>query len=263
MTIPITRAALGVAFEPPRSQPIPVRAILAVGRNYREHAEEMRAAKDAASVRQAGGASGGGPLIFTKAPGSAILHGEPIVIPPVAREPANQTDYEGELAVVIGRPTKDTPESEVADPDSGVVLGYTAANDVSARWWQKQGSGGQFHRGKSFDTFCPIGPSLVPAAVVAEHGGPQGLVLTTTLNGERVQHASTADMIFPVHALIAELSRGTTLLPGTVILTGTPAGVGVARTPQRFLTEGDTVTVTIAVQDDTPLGILSNPVTLG
>ena len=238
-------------FHPEGAEPIALSQILGVGRNYAEHAQEMGAAEPPAH-----------PMIFTKSPASAILHRQPIVIPAIATEPSNQTDYEGELAVVIGRPTRDASEAEVADPDSGVILGYAAANDVSARWWQKKGSGGQFNRGKSFDTFCPIGPHLVPAGVVAEAGGPQSLTLTTTLNGERVQHASTADMIFPVHALIADLSRGATLTPGTVVLTGTPSGVGFARDPQRFLTEGDTVTVTIAAPGGAVLAELTNPVTL-
>lgn len=241
-----------ITFHPPGAPPIPLRHILAVGRNYRDHAREMGAPEDLPAH----------PMIFTKSPASAILDGEPIVIPKIAAEPSNQTDYEGELGVVIGRRTRDATEAHVADPDSGIILGYGAANDVSARWWQKQGSGGQFCRGKSFDTFCPLGPALVPPQTIAGAGGPQSLLLTTTLNGDQVQHASTADMIFPVHALIADLSRGTTLLPGTVVLTGTPSGVGVARSPQRFLTAGDTVTVTIAAPDGAPLATITNPVTL-
>jgi 2-keto-4-pentenoate hydratase/2-oxohepta-3-ene-1,7-dioic acid hydratase in catechol pathway len=123
-----------------------------------------------------------------------------------------------------------------------VVLGYCVANDVSARWWQKQGSGGQFCRGKSFDTFCPLGPRVTPASEVRD---PQSLRLRTLLNGEEVQSASTGEMMFKIAFLIAELSRGTTLLPGTVILTGTPGGVGMARTPPRYLRPGDAVTIEI------------------
>jgi 2-keto-4-pentenoate hydratase/2-oxohepta-3-ene-1,7-dioic acid hydratase in catechol pathway len=250
--IPIRRSGTTLSFHPPGRAPIALSHILGVGRNYREHAREMGASEDLPAH----------PMIFTKSPACAILDGDTIVIPRIATEPANQTDYEGELAVVIGKVTRDASEDQVADPDSGIILGYCAANDVSARWWQKKGSGGQFCRGKSFDTFCPLGPALVEPGVVAEAGGPQSLLVTTTLSGERVQHASTADMIFPVHALIAELSRGTTLLPGTVLLTGTPSGVGMARSPQRFLAAGDTVTVTIAAPDGSPLATLTNPAAL-
>lgn len=265
--LPISRPAGAhtIAFHPQQGPPIPLTQILAVGRNYKEHAKEMGAQDLPAH-----------PMIFTKSPASAILDAEPIVIPKIATDPSNQTDYEGELAVVIGLGpsgrggrggdggggVRNISEADAADPDSGIILGYAAANDVSARWWQKQGSGGQFCRGKSFDTFCPLGPHLISARAIADLGGPQSLLLTTTLNGERVQHASTADMIFPVHALIADLSRGTTLTPGTVILTGTPSGVGFARNPQQFLTEGDTVTVSIAAPDGAPLASITNPVTL-
>lgn len=248
-TIPIELAGHTLAFRPEGQSPIPIPLILAVGRNYREHAREMGAADLPAH-----------PMIFTKSPASAIPDGHPIAIPTIATQPSNQTDYEGELAVVIGRATRDASEADVANPDSNIILGYAAANDVSARWWQKKGSGGQFVRGKSFDTFCPIGPHLVPPGAIPD---PQNLLLTTTLNGEQVQHASTADMIFPVFELIADLSRGTTLPPGTVILTGTPAGVGFAKDPQRFLTEGDTIAVTIADHAGNPLASISNPVVLG
>ncbi|MDY7108958.1 MAG: fumarylacetoacetate hydrolase family protein, partial [Planctomycetota bacterium] len=131
------------------------------------------------------------------------------------------------------------------------VGAYAIGNDVSARWWQKEGSGGQWVRGKSFDTFCPLSEP-VDAGRTAD---PQALHLVAKLNGEIVQEADTADMIFPVAALIAELSRGTTLLAGTVILTGTPSGVGAARNPPRFLRPGDMVEITID-----PLGTLRNPV---
>jgi len=122
------------------------------------------------------------------------------------------------------------------------VLGYTCANDVSARWWQKEGSGGQFYRGKSFDTFCPVGPRLVPASQIAD---PSQLRVSCKVNGVVMQDAPTSQMMFPVQKLIAELSRGTTLLPGTIILTGTPSGVGMARTPPVFLKAGDVVEVEI------------------
>jgi len=125
------------------------------------------------------------------------------------------------------------------------------ANDVSQRWWQWHGSGGQWCRGKSFDTFCPLGEP-VPIGTISDL---QNLTLTTRLNGVVVQQANTGTMIFSVARLIAELSQGTTLLEGTVILTGTPAGVGAARTPPRFLRDGDRVEVEIS-----GVGVLSNPV---
>ena len=216
-------------------EPIPP-AIFAIGRNYGDHAAEM------------GNTPVERPIVFMKNPASVISSGEPIVIPPVCREPQEQVDYEGELAVVIDRDCRDVPEGRALE----YIRGYAAANDVTARWWQKHGSGGQYVRGKSFDTFCPIGPA-VPAGDVPD---PQALEVVTLLNGEEVQRASTATMLFPVARLIAELSRGMTLLAGSVLLTGTPAGVGAARTPPRFLTEGDTVEVRIET-----VGRVSNPVT--
>ncbi|MHC4832360.1 MAG: fumarylacetoacetate hydrolase family protein [Planctomycetota bacterium] len=210
-------------------------AILAVGRNYADHAREM------------GGTIDPHPTVFMKNPAAVIGDGEAIEIPPICREHGPQVDFEGELAIVIGEACRDVPESDALDR----IAGYAVANDVSARWWQKQGSGGQFCRGKSFDTFCPLG-SLRPSAEV---GDPSGLLLTTRLNGETMQSSSTALMIFPVPRIVAELSRGTTLLPGTVILTGTPAGVGAGRTPPRFLRDGDVVEIEIE-----RIGTLRNPV---
>jgi len=159
-------------------------------------------------------------------------------------------DYEGELAVVIGRTCRNVPRSEALE----VVLGYACANDVSARDWQKQQrlGGGQWCRGKSFDSFAPLGPCLVSATAIPD---PQALGLQTRLNGETVQAASTADMIFPVAEIIEFLSASTTLLAGTVILTGTPSGVGMAADPPRWLRSGDTVEVEIE-----GIGVLRNAV---
>jgi 2-keto-4-pentenoate hydratase/2-oxohepta-3-ene-1,7-dioic acid hydratase in catechol pathway len=210
-------------------------AIFAIGRNYAEHAVEM---KGEAPER---------PVVFMKNPASVIRNGEAIVIPRICAEPEEQVDYEGELAVILGRDCRDVAEDEALE----CVAGYAIANDVSARWWQKQGSGGQFVRGKSFDTFCPLGDA-VPVSAIAD---PQQLHLVTRLNGEVMQDGRTSDMIFPIRRLIAELSRGTTLLNGSVILTGTPSGVGVARQPPRFLRHGDLIEITID-----GLGTLSNPV---
>lgn len=231
----LIRSEWGVSVRLPGGEELPVRHIIGVGRNYAEHAKEQ------------GAKAPDRPMIFTKNPASAVLSGDDIVIPRACAE-RDQVDYEGELAVVIGRRCRD-----VAEADAGrCVLGYCCANDVSARWWQKEGAGGQFCRGKSFDTFCPLGPRITPTAQVPN---PSALRLTTRLNGEVVQNASTGEMAFSPLYLVAELSRDTTLMPGTVILTGTPSGVGMARTPPRFLHPGDRVEVEIE-----GLGTLRNTV---
>jgi 2-keto-4-pentenoate hydratase/2-oxohepta-3-ene-1,7-dioic acid hydratase in catechol pathway len=210
-------------------------AIFAIGRNYAAHAAEMK------------GQTPQRPVVFIKNPASVIGNGEAIIIPRICEEPHEQVDYEGELAVILGRDCRDAPEADAME----YVGAYAIGNDVSARWWQKEGSGGQWVRGKSFDTFCPLSEP-VDAGGIAD---PQALHLVTKLNGDIVQEADTADMIFPVASLIAELSRGTTLLAGTVILTGTPSGVGAAQDPPRFLRPGDTIEITINT-----LGTLRNPV---
>lgn len=216
--------------------PLPIRQIVAIGRNYAEHAKEMGAA--APPER---------PMLFAKSLSSLCLSGDEIVIPRICQD-REQVDYEGELGVVIGRAARDVPVGAAL----AHVLGYCVANDVSARWWQKEGAGGQFYRGKSFDTFCPIGPRVTPARDVKD---VQALRLTTRLNGEVMQSASTADMIFGVAALISEISRGATLAPGTLILTGTPSGVGFGRKPPVFLKDGDVVEVEVE-----GLGVLRNRV---
>tara|TARA_Y100000589_G_scaffold104192_1_gene98502 strand:+ start:14674 stop:15330 length:657 start_codon:yes stop_codon:yes gene_type:complete len=193
-------------------------AIWCVGRNYDAHAREMG---DVPRER---------PTIFFKNPACVVGDGDEIVLPAICNEHGPQVDFEGELAVLLGRDLRDADESEVLDSVS-----YAPANDVSARWWQREGSNGQWNRGKSFDTFCPLG-TFVPGRDV---GDPQSLHLVSRLNGKIMQEASTAEMIFPVAMLLAELSRGTTLLRGTVLLTGTPSGVGSRRDPAVWLTEGD------------------------
>ena len=213
-------------------------AILAVGRNYADHAAELGAS---APERI---------MLFMKNPASACGDGDAIVIPPICEDHGPQVDFEGELAVVIGRSCRDVPESGAL----AVVRGYAAANDVTARWWQKEGSGGQFCRGKSFDTFCPIGP-VVPAGRVPD---PQALRVVTRLNGQVMQDSPTSLMLHPVARIVADLSRGMTLLEGTVILTGTPAGVGAGRSPKVFLKGGDTVEVSIE-----GVGSVRNPVRRG
>lgn len=221
----LIRTSEGVAVTLATGGPLPLRHIIGIGRNYAEHAKEQ------------GAETPDRPMYFTKNPFSASLSGDEIVIPRVCQD-REQVDYEGELAVILGSAARDAAEDRALEH----VLGYCVANDVSARWWQKQGAGGQFCRGKSFDTFCPLGPRVTPTAQVRD---PQALKLETKLNGEVVQSASTGEMIFTVKYLIAELSRGTTLLPGTVILTGTPSGVGMARNPPRYLQKGDEVRISI------------------
>ena len=201
-------------------------AIIGIGRNYAKHAAEL------------GNERPDAPLIFHKNPASVIGNDDSIVIPSICQIPDHGVDYEGELAVFIGHDCRDISKSEAL----AVISHYATANDVSHRWWQWEGSGGQFCRGKSFDTFCPLGKPL-PASQISD---PGNLSITTHLNGELVQDSSTSQMLFSVPDLISELSRGTTLLKGTVILTGTPAGVGAAQDPPRFLKDGDVVEVTIA-----------------
>jgi 2-keto-4-pentenoate hydratase/2-oxohepta-3-ene-1,7-dioic acid hydratase in catechol pathway len=200
-------------------------AIIAIGRNYADHAAEM------------GGKTDELPMVFMKNPASVCGDGDEIVIPPICRHGGPQVDFEGELAFEIARDCRDVTEADALS----VIAGYRVANDVSARWWQKTGSGGQFCRGKSFDTFCPLG-ALVPASQV---GDPQDLEIETLVNGARMQHARTSLMVFGVRYLVAELSKGTTLLAGTVVLTGTPAGVGAGRKPPVYLKDGDVVEVRI------------------
>ncbi|GAB6097977.1 hypothetical protein JCM14469_42310 [Desulfatiferula olefinivorans] len=218
-----------------RLAPVDPRALICIGLNYRDHA------------RETGAALPDFPVVFMKNPASVIGPGEPIVLPRSCRDP-HQTDYEVELAVVIGKPAKNVSEDEALS----YVKGYTVANDVSARIWQKKGGGGQWVRGKSFDTFCPLGPVLVPAKDIPD---PNSLSLSLTLNGRVMQQGSTSDMIFSVKSLIAYLSEDTTLLPDTVILTGTPGGVGFTRTPPVFLRPGDHLSLTIE-----SIGTLENQV---
>jgi len=207
-----------------RLAPVDARVIFCIGLNYRRHAAET------------GAPIPDYPVVFMKNL-SAIQHpGDPIRLPVFL--PSEEVDYEGELAVVIGRTCKNVRREQALD----YVLGYTGANDVSTRDWQKRKGGGQWSRSKSFDTFCPLGPRLVTTDDLPD---PNRLRLATRLNGVTVQSSSTADMIFDVPALIEFLSGSTTLLPGTVILTGTPEGVGMARTPPLWLKEGDRVEVEI------------------
>lgn len=228
------RTEFGIAVQTPTGD-LPIRQIIGIGRNYAEHAREQSAEVPTR------------PMIFTKNAYAACLDGEDIVIPGVCRD-REQVDFEAELCIIIGRAARDVSESDAGH----YILGYCCANDVSARWWQKEGSGGQFYRGKSFDTFCPMGPHVVPAEKISD---PGSLQMVCRVNGNIMQDASTAEMIFSIPRLVSELSQGTTLLPGTSILTGTPSGVGMARKPPVFLKSGDLVEVDIE-----RIGVLRNRV---
>jgi len=219
-----------------RLVPIAPVALIGIGLNYRRHAAET-----GARVPEH-------PVVFMKGLNAVQDPGAPIQLP--RHLPSDEVDFEGELAVVIGRRCKNVSPARALEH----VRGYTAANDVSARDWQKRLGGGQWCRGKSFDTFAPLGPCLVTPDELPD---PNALTLRTLVNGEVRQASSTGDMIFDVPALIAFLSGSTTLLPGTVILTGTPHGVGMAATPPRWLRPGDVVTVEIE-----GIGALTSPVEL-
>jgi 2-keto-4-pentenoate hydratase/2-oxohepta-3-ene-1,7-dioic acid hydratase in catechol pathway len=208
--------------------------ILGIGLNYRRHAEETKA-----RIPEF-------PVLFAKGLNTLQNPGDPIFIP--THLASHEVDYECELAVVIGRTCKNVSRNRALD----YVLGYTCANDVSARDWQKKRGGGQWCRGKSFDSFCPLGPCLVTPDEISH---PNALRIRTVVNGETVQDWNTGDMIFDVASLIEFLSGSTTLLAGTTILTGTPHGVGMAATPPRWLKPGDSVSIEIE-----KIGTLTNPV---
>ena len=186
---------------------------------------------------QAGAALADNPVLFMK-PGTAVTGPNCPIQLPAACEHGPEVDFEAELAVIIGTRARNVSTEDALQ----YVFGYTCANDVSARRWQKHGGGGQWIRGKSFDTFCPMGPLLVTADEIPD---PQDLAIRSELNGQTMQSSNTHDMIFSVAQLIAFISRDTTLLPGTVILTGTPEGVGFARKPPVYLADGDTIEVII------------------
>lgn len=214
--------------------PIEPAAIICIGLNYRFHAQETKAPVPTY------------PIVFFKNPSALSAHREPIRLPGNLK--SNSVDYECELVVVIGKTCLNATKENALD----YVLGYTAGNDVSARDWQKSGGGGQWSRGKSFDSFCPLGPVLVTKDELNE---PNRLKIRTLLNDEVMQDWNTDDMIFDVPTLIEFLSADMTLKPGTVIMTGTPQGVGMARVPPVWLKPGDTVTVEVE-----SIGHLTNPV---
>ena len=206
--------------------------IVCVGLNYRDHAEEQGVELPTE------------PLLFAKWPTALIGPGDSIVIPPIVTKP----DYEAELGVVIGERVRGVSKENAFE----AVRGYLCANDVSAR--DLQFSDGQWTRGKSPDTFCPVGP-MVPRDEIPD---PHALRIRAIVSGEVLQDSTTANLIFGVDEIIAYTSQTTTLEPGDLILTGTPAGVGVFRDPQRLLRPGDEVTIEIE-----GVGSLTNPVVAG
>jgi len=225
------------------SEPAAIRRILApvipvmiwcIGQNYRRHADEV------------GMVVAEYPVVFAK--GTNTIQDPEVAIQLPTGAGSSQVDYEGELVAVIGRKCKDVSRERALD----YVAGYTCGNDVSARDWQLKMGGSQWCRGKSFDTFAPIGPCLVTSGSI---GDPGKMQIQTTVNGRIMQDANTRDMIHDVPALIAFLSQSTTLLPGTLIFTGTPSGVGMAQDPPLWLKGGDEVSITIQ-----EIGTLTNRV---
>jgi 2-keto-4-pentenoate hydratase/2-oxohepta-3-ene-1,7-dioic acid hydratase in catechol pathway len=213
--------------------PLPIerpQKIVCVGLNYRDHAEEQ-----GVDLPER-------PILFAKWPNTLIGPGEPIVIPAISE----QVDYEAELGVVIGERVKGVSTENALE----AVAGYVCVNDVSAR--DLQFSDGQWVRGKSPDTFCPVGPRVVPRDEIPD---PQALSIRALLNGEALQDSTTANMVFGVAEIVAFVSQAITLEPGDLIATGTPAGVGAFRKPPVFMKPGDEITIEID-----GIGALTNPV---
>lgn len=207
--------------------------ILALGFSYGKHAGETESRAPES------------PVLFIKGTNSLLAPGETILLPKAGPD---EVDYEAELAVVIGKRAKNVSPKEAME----YVLGYTCGNDVSARDWQMVRQKKQWARGKSFDTFCPLGPYLVTKEEIPD---PNNLRIRSILNGKVMQDSSTSDMLFSVAEIVSDLSRSMTLLPGTVIMTGTPEGVGFVRKPPVFLRHGDVITIDIE-----GLGELTNPI---
>lgn len=209
--------------------------VFALGFNYGSHAVEV----DVEYPEN--------PVVFLKATSSIIGHGSSIVLPKAG---PSEVDYEAELAIIIGKKGKNIPPHSVQN----YIFGYTCANDVSARDWQFHKQKHQWTRGKSFDTFCPLGPCLVTADEIAD---PNKLKIRAILNGQIMQESNTSAMFFDVSAIVSDLSQSLTLLPGTVIMTGTPEGVGFTREPPVFLKDGDVITIEVET-----IGQLTNPVVI-
>jgi 2-keto-4-pentenoate hydratase/2-oxohepta-3-ene-1,7-dioic acid hydratase in catechol pathway len=221
--------------------PLPRRNIFCVGKNYAAHAREFQQSGfDATSSGQDVPTA---PVVFTKAP-SSVIGPEAAILANL--DPTNSVDYEGELGVVIGRGGRGISRTDAMDH----VFGCTIINDVTARTLQHKHK--QWFLGKSIDSFCPMGPTLVTADEIPD---PTRLKLETRVNGELRQNAVVSDLIFDIPTLIETISRGITLMPGDIIATGTPEGVGIGFTPPKYLNSGDTVAITID-----PIGTLTNAV---
>lgn len=206
--------------------------VICIGTNYADHAREM------------GGQPAEIPVVFNVFPSAIVGTGQAVVLPAIS----HQVDFEAELVVVIGTAGRNIPRAEAMDH----VFGYCNGNDISARDWQKGKPGGQWLLGKTFDTFAPLGPWIATADEIKD---PHVLNIQLRLNGEVMQDSNTSELIFPIDFLISHLSKFVTLIPGDLVFTGTPAGVGAGRTPQVFLKPGDQIEVEIE-----GLGVLANPV---
>jgi len=220
--------------------PRPRRNVFCVGKNYHAHAKEF-AGSGFDSSAKSGGDTPAAPIIFSKVPESVIGPNDTIVIP---AEVSTAIDYEAELTVVIGKGGKRISKADAMDH----VWGYTIINDMTARDWQGRHS--QWLLGKSFDTFCPMGPWLV----TADECDGQNTDVKCWINGELRQNANTKDFIFDIPKLIETISAGITLYPGDLIATGTPAGVGIGFKPPKYLKSGDLVKIEIG-----GIGVLENP----
>ena len=220
--------------------PRPAKNIFCVGKNYHDHAKEFAGSGFDATAKEVVPEA---PVVFSKPPTSVIAPGEPI---PAHLDLTESVDYEGELAVVIGRAGRGIRKADALSH----VFGYTIVNDVTARTLQHRHR--QWILGKGIDGFCPMGPAILTADEVPD---PGALRIVTHVNGEKRQDAPVSDLIFDIPTLIETISAGITLEPGDVIATGTPVGVGIGFDPPRFLRAGDVVRVEVP-----GIGVLENPV---
>ena len=225
--------------------PHPRRNIFCVGKNYFEHAMEFGTSGFDSSTGKAGDEIPKDPIIFTKVPESVIAHNEAIKIPYGVSE---AIDYEAELTVIIGKGGKGITEADAMNH----VWGYTIVNDVTARDWQQRHK--QWHLGKSFDTFCPMGPIAVSAGTGLDECNGEDTQMKLWVNGELRQNVGTKSLIFNIPKLISDISQGITLYPGDLIATGTPVGVGLGFKPPKYLKAGDVVRIEID-----GIGVLENP----
>lgn len=237
----------GVAATPPERLrliapiPRPARNVFCVGWNYADHFAEGKDFRGASAPQEVPPH----PALFSKSAAAVVGPGAPVLHP---GPHSNEMDWEAELGVIVGTRGRDIAEERALDH----VFGYTVGNDVSVRDVQRTRHGGQWFKGKSFDTHCPLGPWIVTADEIPD---PQALGITSRVNGVTKQSSNTKYMVFTVARILAELSQGMTLEPGDVILTGTPSGVGFARTPPEYLRPGDVMEMEVE-----GIGILRNPV---